>query len=66
MDLRKLTKICFTICIVSIMSATLLAFMLIWGNFDKETVWRSELSVGVLFLASVITLSVSRTLGGKE
>ena len=66
MDLRNLNKICFTVCIVSIVSATLLAFTLIWGNFDKETVWKSELSVGVLFVASVIMLSVSRTLGGKE
>jgi hypothetical protein len=66
MDLRMLNRICFTVCIVSIVSATLLAFILIWGSLDKETVWKSELSVGVLFLASVITLSVSRTLGGKE
>ena len=63
MDMQKLNKICFTICIVSIVMATVLAFALIWGAFEKEFLWKSELSVGVLFFASAVTLSVSKTLG---
>ena len=65
MDTQKLNKICFTICIVTVVLATLLAFALIWGSGDKEFLWKAELSVGVLFLASALTLSVSKSLGGK-
>ncbi len=66
MDTQKLNKICFTICIVTVVLATLLAFALIWGSGDKEFLWKGELSVGVLFFASSVTLSVSKALGGKE
>jgi hypothetical protein len=65
MDTQKLNKICFTLCIVTVVLATLLAFALIWGSGDKEFLWKGELSVGVLFLASAVTLSVSKSLGGK-
>lgn len=65
MNMQNLNKICFTICITSVVLATLLAFALIWGGGDKEFLWKSELSLGVLFFASATTLSVTRTLGGK-
>lgn len=65
MNMQKLNKICFTICITSIVLATLFAFALIWGDGDKEFLWKGELSVGVLFFASAATLSVTKTLGGN-
>ena len=65
MDTRRLDRICFTICIVTVVLATLLALALIWGSGDKEFLWKGELSVSVLFFASAVTLSVSRSLGGK-
>jgi hypothetical protein len=66
MDMQALNKICFTICIVTVVIATLLAFVLIWGSGDKEFLWKGELSVGVLFFASAVTLSVAKTLGGEK
>ena len=65
MNMKILNKVCFTICIVCIVLGTLLAFALIWGNGDREFLWKSELSLGVLFFASAATLSVTKTLGGK-
>jgi len=63
--MNALNKICFTICIICIVLATILAFALIWGSGDKEFLWKGELSVLVLFVASAATLSVNQTLGGK-
>lgn len=66
MDLRRLNKICFTICIVCIVLGTVLSLAMIWGEItDNEFVWKSWLTISVLFLASALTLSVSKTLGGR-
>jgi len=65
MDVRILNKICFTICIVCIVLGTLLGLAMIWGNIrDNEFVWKSWLTICLLFLASALTLSVSRTFEG--
>lgn len=65
MDIRVLNKICFTICIVCIVLGTVLGLAMIWGNIrDNEFVWKSWLTIGLLFLASALTLSVSRTFEG--
>ena len=65
MDIRSLNRICFTICIVCIILGTVLGMAMIWGNIrDNEFVWKSWLTIGLLFLASALTLSVSRTFEG--
>ncbi len=66
MNMNALNKICFTICLVTVVLAMLLAFALIWGGGDKEFLWKGELSGGVLFCASAATLSVGKSLEGKE
>ena len=66
MDLQKLNKVCFTICIVCVVLGTVLALAMIWGEIrDNEFVWKCWLTIGVLFLASALTMSVSKTLVGK-
>lgn len=66
MNLQQLNKVCFTICIVCIVLGTVLSLAMIWGEIrDNEFVWKSWLTIGVLFLASALTLSVSKTLGGR-
>lgn len=66
MNLQHLNKVCFTICIICILSGTVLSLAMIWGEIsDNEFVWKSWLTTGVLFLASALTLSVSKTLGGR-
>lgn len=66
MDLQHLNKICFTICIVCIVLGTVLSLAMIWGDIrDNDFVWKSWLTIAVLFLASALTLSVSKALGGR-
>jgi len=67
MNLQLLNKVCFTICISCIVLGTVFSLAIIWGELsDNELFWKSWLSIGVLFLASVLTLSVSKTLGRHE
>jgi hypothetical protein len=66
MNLQYLNKVCFTVCIVCIVLGTVLSLAMIWGEIrDNEFVWKSWLTIGVLFLAFALTLSVSKTLGGR-
>ena len=66
MNLQHLNKTCFTICMVCIVLGTVLSLAMIWGEIrDNEFVWKSWLTIGVLFLASALTLSVSKTLGER-
>jgi hypothetical protein len=65
MKLHTLNKMCFTICIVCIVLGTILSMAMIWLEVrDENLLWKSWLTIGVLFLASLLTLSVSKTLGG--
>jgi hypothetical protein len=67
MNLQLLNKVCFTICIGCIVLGTVCSLAIIWGELsDNEFFWKSWLSIGVLFLASALTLSVSKTLGRHE
>ena len=67
MNLQLLNKVCFTICIGCIVLGTVFSLAIIWGELsDNELFWKSWLSIGVLFLASALTLSVSKTLGRHE
>jgi hypothetical protein len=66
MNLQFLNRVCFTICIVCIVLGTVLSIAMIWGEIrDSSVVWKSWLTIGVFFLASALTLSVSKTLGGR-
>lgn len=65
MNLEKLNKLCFTVCIVSIALGAALSLVMIWGDFgEHDFLWRSWMTLLVLFLASCMTLFVSKALGG--
>jgi hypothetical protein len=66
MNLQFLNRVCFTICIVCIILGTILSLAMIWGEVrDSSVVWKSWLTIGVFFFASSLTLTVSKTLGGR-
>ena len=66
MDLNQLNKICFTICIVCIVLGTVLALAMIWTEVrDNELIWKSWLTILVFFLASLLTLAVTKALEGR-
>ena len=63
--MRAITIICFTICIVCILAAVVVSLFLIWGPGDIGTLWKSLVSIGVFFLASLVTIGVTTIVGPK-
>lgn len=56
--------ICFTVCILCIVVGMLLGIGVIWDWIDDSSLIRkSFMTLGLLFLASLLTLSVARKLG---
>lgn len=67
MNLQVLNRICFTICIICIVAGTVLSLAMIWWELrDAQIVWKSWQTIAVLFLASALTLSVSKTFAWKR
>ena len=63
---RTLNKICFTICIVCIVLGAVLGLAMVWSDLrSHEFVWKAWVTIGILFLASAMTLSVSKTYLGR-
>lgn len=66
MYLQHLNKICFTICIICIVMGTVLSLAMIWGDLgDNAVLWKAWLTILVLFLASGMTLVVSKAISGR-
>ncbi len=60
MSLKHLNTICYTVCVVCIIAGVILALTLIWGGWENEIAWKGFMTIGVFFLASVLTLSVNQ------
>ena len=65
MDLRELSKICFTICIVCIILGVVTSLLMIWTPGIHYLLWRLLATIGVVFLGAAATLSVNRTFGDR-
>ena len=63
--MRAITIICFTICIICILAAVVVSLFLIWGTGDIGTLWKSLVSIGVFFLASLVTIGVTTIVDPK-
>ena len=57
--MNALTRVCFTVCIVCIVAAVVVSLFLIWGQVESDSVWRCLVSIGVFFLASLLTVGVA-------
>ena len=62
MDLQMLNKACLAVCIVV---GTVLSMSMIWVTYESAFLMKFWSTNGVLFLAAVLTLIVSKTFGGK-
>jgi fluoride ion exporter CrcB/FEX len=65
MNLGILNRICFGICVCTIVAGVVIGLLMIWTPGINETLWRLFATVGVVFLGAFATLSVSRTYGGS-
>ena len=63
--MKSLTIVCFTICLLCIVAGVIVSLMLIWGPEETNTLWRSLASIGVFFLASLLTIAVASMVGPK-
>jgi hypothetical protein len=66
MNLQALNTICFTLSIVCIVLGSVLAISMIWTEYDNQFLWKTWVTLGVLFLASTLTLVVSKKFGAPE
>lgn len=64
MNLQKINNICFTICIVCIVTGMITALRMIWTPGISESLWRTLATIGVVFFGAASTLSVSKAVGG--
>jgi hypothetical protein len=60
--LKVVNRICYTICIICIISGVVLGLLIIWGDRQDRDHWKYLATIFVLFLASSLTLSVNRLL----
>ena len=59
--MKALTKICFSICILCIVAATSVSILAIWNVVDDTALlWKSLSTLGVVFLASILTVTVDK------
>jgi len=65
MNLQPLNTICFTLSILCVILGSMLAISMIWIEHSNEFLWKSWVTIGVVFLASVITLAVSKAFGAR-
>jgi hypothetical protein len=66
MSLQQLNTICFTVSIVCIVLGSALAISMIWMQYPSQFLERSWATIGVVFLASVVTLIVSKVFGAQR
>lgn len=64
MRMNTIRNICFTICILCIIASLLLGMAMIWDWVkDSDFIHKSFMTLGALFVASLLTLSVAKKLG---
>ena len=65
MNTNKIAKLCYWICIANVVVGAAIAFTLIWVTQDNQFLWKSLLSVGVVFFASGVTLTVCKAIDNR-
>jgi hypothetical protein len=59
--LTSINLICFVICVICIVAGTTISILAIWGVVEKSyVILKSLLTFGVIFLASLLTITVNK------
>jgi len=59
--------ICFVICVVCIVAGTTISILAIWNVVAKGyIIWKSLLTIGVVFLASLLTITVNKMIPSRR
>lgn len=59
-SLRSITLVCFSICIVAVLSAGLGGILVIWFEESRNVGYKTFLSAGTIFASSLAILAVSK------
>ncbi len=60
--LKIINRVCYTLCIVCIVAGVICGLLIIWAEGHDRDRWKYLATVIVLFLGSLMTLSVNRLL----
>lgn len=52
--------------VLCIIAAMILSLVMIWADIDNDTTWKALATVGVLFLASLLTLAIMQIFNRHE
>lgn len=63
---RILNRVCYAICILSIVVGAGVAYIGIWSTIDEGLMWRGLGSALVAFSACVLTLAVNSMVGAQR
>jgi len=59
--LSYVNLICLVICLICIVAGTTISILAIWGVVAKNyVIWKSLLTFAVIFLASLLTITVNK------
>ena len=57
--MSQLNKVCFTICMVTIILGMLLGLGIIWGGVDSEVAWKAANTLAMFFLGAAAASGVN-------
>ena len=64
--MKILNRIALSVALLCVVIGTAVSIMGIWGFIgDKGLIWRSLATLGVVFLASILTVTVNNMIGEK-
>jgi succinate dehydrogenase hydrophobic anchor subunit len=63
--MSPLNKVCFVVCIVTIIISALLGLAMIWTNIDPDISSKTFLTCGIFFLCAIAVAGVNAMFGNK-
>lgn len=60
-----INRVCYTVCIASIVVGACVAYIGIWSTMDQDLMWRALGSAFVAFAACTLTLAVNNMVGSR-
>jgi len=63
--LSILNRLCYLVCVLSIVIGATLSIVAIWGDYDNDLMWKGISTSLVLLTASILTLGVNNIIGAR-
>jgi len=63
--LAILNRLCYVVCVLSIVIGATLSIVAIWGDFNDDLMWKGISTALVLFAAGILTIAVNNVIGTR-